>query len=367
MSHCEQADLQSTPLNSRHRALGALMAPFGGWDMPIQYEGILAEHRWCREQAALFDICHMGEFLFKGDIVASGLDDLLTVKVSTIPQGRSRYGFLLNERGGVIDDLIAFRIAEDTVLLVVNAATSPNDFKVISTRLHGGTLIDRSSELAKLDIQGPKSRDVLIKLLGDWVLDLKYFQFVERTIDGHEVVVSRTGYTGELGYELFVPVAMVGDLWDSLLADERVRPAGLGARDVLRLEVGYSLYGNDLDEQTTPLEAGLPMFVDMEKTFVGKEALCAQEQSGIPRRKVAFQVTSRRTPRHGYRIFVDGRDVGEVTSGVFSPMLGCGIGIGLVEPGFEAIGSRLTICHERTSMEALVCTTPFYTEGTVRS
>lgn len=367
MSQPEQTDLQVTPLNSRHRALGALMAPFGGWDMPIQYEGILAEHRWCREQAALFDICHMGEFLFTGDIVSSGLENLITVSIATIPIGRSRYGFLLNQDGGVIDDLIAFRLAEDQVLLVVNAATAPNDFAVISSRLTGGTLVNRSSELAKLDLQGPLSRDVLKELLGDWIGELKYFQFVERTIDGQAALVSRTGYTGELGYELFVPVALVESLWDRLLNDPRVKPAGLGARDVLRLEVGYSLYGNDLDESTTPLEAGLPMFVDMNGSFVGREALEAQMNQGPPRRKVAFKVTSRRTPRHGFTIVDGDRQIGEVTSGVFSPMLGCGIGIGLVEPGYETLGSTLTIVHDRTRMEAVVCTAPFYTDGSVRS
>ncbi len=360
------AALQVTPLHARHQALGALMAPFGGWDMPIQYEGIIAEHRWCREQAALFDICHMGEFLYKGDIVAGGLEDLFTFSVTAIPVGRSKYGFLLNEQGGIIDDLIVFRLAEDEAMIVVNAATAPNDFAVMQSRLTGGSFTDISATTAKLDLQGPTSREVLVELLGGWVAEIPYFRFVQQGVLGSPAIVSRTGYTGELGYELFLPVEKVGELWDRLLADERVKPAGLGARDVLRLEVGYSLYGSDIDEQTSPLEADLAAFVKLDKAFVGKQALLAQQGQPLSRSKVAFKVSSRRTPRHGFGIFDGERKIGEVTSGVFSPMLGCGIGIGFVEPGYTALGTRLTIAQDRTSMEAAVCSLPFYQQGSLR-
>jgi len=358
--------LQVTPLNQQHRALGALMAPFGGWDMPIQYEGIIAEHRWCREQAALFDICHMGEFIFKGDIVASGLEDLFTFSITAIPVGRSKYGFLLNEQGGIIDDLIVFRIAADEAMIVVNAATAPNDFKVIQSRLKGGQFSDITAATAKLDLQGPRSREVLVDLLGGWVAEIPYFKFVQQTVLGVSAIVSRTGYTGELGYEIFLPADKVGELWEKLLADERVKPAGLGARDVLRLEVGYSLYGSDIDEATTPLEADLAAFVKLDKQFVGKEALLKQKEQPLKRVKVAFKVTSRRTPRHGFGIFDGEKQIGEVTSGVFSPMLGCGIGLGYVEPGYAALGTSLTIKQDRAVMEAAVCTVPFFTEGSVR-
>lgn len=358
--------LQITPLNASHRALGALMATFGGWDMPIQYEGIIAEHRWCREQAALFDICHMGEFLFTGDLVASGLEDMFTFSVTAIPAGRSKYGFLLNEQGGIIDDLIVFRMADDQVMIVVNAATAPNDFKVIQSRLSGGTFTDITAQTAKLDLQGPKSREVLVDLLGDWVAEIPYFRFVQQAVLGAPAIVSRTGYTGELGYEIFLPAEKVGELWDKLLADQRVKPAGLGARDVLRLEVGYSLYGSDIDEATTPLEADLGMFVQMDKQFVGKEALLQQQGQQFKKIRIAFKVNSRRTPRHGFGIFVGEQQIGETTSGVFSPMLGCGIGLGYVEPAYAALGTALTIRQDRTVMEAAVCSTPFYTEGSVR-
>lgn len=361
-------ELKNTPLLPEHQRLKALIAPFGGWNMPIQYEGIIAEHRWCREKAALFDICHMGEFLYKGDIEAGGLEDVFTFSVKSIPVGRSRYGFLLNDRGGVIDDLIVFRLAEDEAMVVVNAATIANDFAVISSRLKGGAAFtDISAATGKLDIQGPLSREVLVTAFGPEIAQIPYFKFTRMHILDVEAIVSRTGYTGELGYEIFLPAEKVTELWHLLLADERVRPAGLGARDVLRLEVGYSLYGSDIDEETTPLEAGLAAFVNFDKEFVGKEALLRQKEQGLARVKAAFEVKSRRSPRHHYEICFEGEAVGHVTSGVFSPMLGCGIGIGFVKPEVAAVGSPLTVRHDKVSMEATVCELPFYKDGSLRA
>jgi aminomethyltransferase len=349
-------NLQGTPLEAEHQQLGALMAPFGGWNMPIQYEGIIAEHRWCRERAALFDICHMGEFLFTGDIVASGLEDVFTFSVATIPVGRSRYGFLLNERGGIIDDLI-----------VTNAATAANDFAVIRERLHGGEFKDLSSLTAKLDLQGPLAREVITSYLDPAIGSLPYFKFMPTTVLGAPALVSRTGYTGELGYEIFLPSDKVVELWRQLLADERVKPAGLGARDLLRLEMGYSLYGNDLSTEITPLEAGLGAFVNFDTAFVGKEALLAKLKQGAARAKVAFKVNSRRTPRHDYDIQMNGQSVGVVTSGGFSPMLSCGIGLGLVSPTAAAVGTPLVVTDGNATMEATVCELPFYTASSLRS
>lgn len=361
------AQLQATPICTRHRALNALMAPFGGWDMPIQYEGIIAEHSWCRTQAALFDICHMGEFLFQGDFETDGLEDVFTFSVKTIPVGRSRYGFLLNEQGGIIDDLIVFRLAGDKVMIVVNAATAPKDFAAIQARLKGGVFTDITAATGKLDLQGPLSRYVMVELLGEEVATIPYFKFITMNILGVEAIVSRTGYTGELGYEIFIPSEKVCELWDLLLTDERVKPAGLGARDVLRLEVGYSLYGSDIDEETTPLEAGLEGFVNFDKAFVGREALLRLKEQGVARQKVAFEVAGRRSPRHHYEICFAGEAVGSVTSGVFSPMLGRGIGIGFIRPELASIGTPLTIRHERVSMEATVCELPFFRDGSLRS
>ncbi|MDA8430693.1 MAG: glycine cleavage system aminomethyltransferase GcvT [Geobacteraceae bacterium] len=359
--------LQETPLCSSHRNLKALMAPFGGWNMPIQYEGIIAEHAWCRNHAALFDICHMGEFMFQGDFEADGLEDVFTFSIKTIPLGRSRYGFLLNDQGGIIDDLIVFRLADDKAMVVVNAATADNDFAVINARLRGGSFTNITAATGKLDIQGPLAREVLVAAFGEQIAKIPYFKFITVKILGCDAIVSRTGYTGELGYEIFVPAEKTVELWDLLLKDPRVKPAGLGARDVLRLEVGYSLYGSDIDEGITPLEAGLAGFVNFDKRFVGKEALMKQQTQGISRQKVAFKVSGRRSPRHHYEIVSGQQQVGSVTSGVFSPMLACGIGIGFVAPGAYPDGSPLTIRHERVSMEATVCELPFFKGGSLRS
>ncbi|GFE61450.1 glycine cleavage system aminomethyltransferase GcvT [Geobacter sp. AOG2] len=359
--------LRVTPLCGRHEALKALMAPFGGWNMPIQYEGIIAEHAWCRAKAALFDICHMGEFLFEGDFVAGGLNEVFTFSVTTIPVGRSRYGFLLNADGGIIDDLIVFRMADDKAMIVVNAATATNDFVVINDRLKGGIFTDISAGTGKLDVQGPLSRDVMVAAFGTEIAAIPYFRFITLNLLGVEAIISRTGYTGELGYEIFIPSDKVGELWDLLLKDERVRPAGLGARDVLRLEVGYSLYGSDIDEATTPMEAGLEGFVDLTRDFVGKASLLRQKEEGVARRKVAFEVNSRRSPRHHYELCFGGENVGTVTSGVFSPMLGRGVGLGFVKPDLATVGTPLTIIHERVSMEATICELPFYRGGSLRS
>jgi aminomethyltransferase len=360
-------EMKSTPLLPEHEGLKALIATFGGWNMPIQYEGIIAEHRWCREKAALFDICHMGEFLFRGDFITSGLEELFTFSVTGIPPGRCRYGFLLNERGGIIDDLIVFRLAENEVMIVTNASTIDKDHAAISARLKGGELRDISAVTGKLDLQGPLSRDVLVKAFGPEIAAIPYFKSTRMRLLGVEAIVSRTGYTGELGYEIFIPGKKVVELWRLLLADERVKPAGLGARDLLRLEMGYSLYESDIDEETTPLEAGLSAFVSFNKEFVGREALLSQQREGLNRVKTAFRVASRRSPRHHYEIWHEGAQSGIVTSGAFSPMLGCGIGIGLVRPEAAVTGAPLTIRHGNVSMEATVCDLPFYREGSLRS
>jgi aminomethyltransferase len=309
----------------------------------------------------------MGEFYFKGDLEASGLESLFSCSIAKIPVNRGRYGFLLNDAGGIIDDLIIFRLSSDELMIVVNAETTEKDFQVIRSGLCGECVFtDISDATAKLDIQGPLSRDVLVTLLGESVRQIPFFGFKKMEVFGTEAIVSRTGYTGELGYELYLERDAIEDLWRRFLADERVRPAGLGARDVLRLEMGYSLYGNDIDETISPLEAGLGQFVDFSKEFVGRVSLVRQQQQGLARSRVAFRAHSRRSPRHDYQIFHADVPVGRVTSGVFSPMLGCGIGIGLVVPESTAPGTSLVIRHEMTSMEATVVSLPFYTDGSLR-
>ncbi|MBP2676100.1 MAG: gcvT, partial [Deltaproteobacteria bacterium] len=276
--------------------------------------------------------------------------------------------FLLNERGGVIDDLIVFRLGRDEAMIVVNAATAKNDFSVIRSRLaKGAEFSDISAATGKLDPQGPLSREILAGMFGKEIASIPYFRFVSMDILGSRAIVSRTGYTGELGYEIFLPAEKTPELWDRILSDPRVKPAGLGARDLLRLEMGYSLYGNDIDETVTPLEAGLSGFVNFDKEFVGRDALLKQKAEGPKKVKAAFRVDSRRSPRHGYEILKDDRRVGTATSGGFSPMLGCGIGIGLVEAGASIPGTALTLRHENVAMQATVCDLPFFKGGSVRA
>jgi len=261
-----------------------------------------------------------------------------------------------------------FRLAEDQVMIVVNAATIANDYAVIRSRLkEGASFIDISDRTGKLDLQGPLSREVLVGLCGFEIGTIPFFKFLNTRILGVDAIVSRTGYTGELGYEIFLPSHKVTELWELLLLDPRVAPAGLGARDLLRLEVGYSLYGSDLDEATTPLAAGLASFVNLAKEFVGKEALLKEQQQGLAKVKVAFRVNSRRAPRHHYEILHQGAPVGSVTSGAFSPMLSCGIGLGFVKPEAAALGTKLVIKHDRVEMEAEVVELPFYAGGSLRA
>lgn len=360
-----------TPLYQEHIALKAQMGPFGGWEMPIQYEGILAEHRHCRNAAAVFDICHMGEFIFRGDPASNGLDQAFSFNPANIPQGKCRYGFLLNRRGGILDDLIIYRISEKEFMIVVNSSTRKNDFKAIRKRLKGRYVLeDISGRTAKLDLQGPQSRAVLEEKFGADAARIPYFGFCSLKWAGTDLVISRTGYTGELGYELYFNAEKSAELWKLLIGDPRVKPAGLGARDILRLEMGYSLYGSDLDEQTTPIEAGLENFVDYGRNFYGKKALIRQKKKGIRREKIAFKVLSRRSPRHLFRILTpEGQDIGEVTSGCFSPMLASGIGLGFVKPFFAKLGERIVIRDPSggQSLDAVITQLPFYRNGSLRN
>ena len=342
--------------------MGAKMAPFGGWLMPIQYEGILAEHAHTRSESSVFDICHMGEFLIEADPVSSGLDRIVTQDIVSMPIGSCRYGFILNDAGGVLDDLIVYRIKDKSWMIVVNAATIAADEKHFLKNLKGEYSFNNvSDKTGKLDIQGPKSQEVLVKIFGDGVKDLKYYTFKEFPLWGESCIVSRTGYTGELGYEVYISSENVVRLWKLLLEDKRVKPAGLGSRDTLRLEMGYPLYGQDLDTAHTPLEASFGKFVDMSKDFIGKGALSEEMKKGLKETLVYFKADSRRSPRHGFGIFSEGEGqrIGTVTSGSFSPSLSVGIGMGYVSPDQKA-GTRITVKEGVVEIPVTVVKRPFF-------
>ncbi len=359
------SDLRKTPLHDRHKALSAKFAPFAGWDMPIQYtSGIIAEHLHTRQAAGLFDICHMGEYFLEGPGAAEALGKALTVNLATLKPGRCRYGFLLTDKGGIHDDLIVYRLKEDSFMIVVNAACRESDFAMIGERLPKGLkFADASDEIAKLDLQGPESVSVLEGILpqGHW-RRLPYFGFTEDSFDGGRLLVSRTGYTGELGFELYVPWGKAAALWDLCLTDPRVKPAGLGARDTLRLEVGLPLNGHDIDESHTPAEAGYGGLLTSQDAYVGKEG--AHE---VREKLIGLSLAGRRSAREGDAILdASGQKVGVVTSGSFAPSLGKAIALGYVRAD-SAQAAGFIIKTSREEIQAEAAELPFYKQGTARA
>lgn len=357
--------LKTTALLKEHAALGAKMAPFAGYDMPIQYEGIIAETLHTRKSASCFDTCHMGELLIQGDCKKSGLDSIVAGRIENLSVGFCRYSSILNENGGVIDDLLVYRRAQDAWLIVVNAACVEKDRTHFLRHLSGNAaLCDLTGKLGKIDLQGPFSQDAL-RRIAPRAATLGYYAFTETEVFGEKIIVSRTGYTGELGFEIYAPPPITKLIWKSLLEDTRVKPAGLGARDILRLEMGYSLYGQDIDETTTPLEAGLGKFIDFDKEFIGKEALLKQKKNGFKRARVFFQTLTRRAPRHNHKIYSDDKAIGAVSSGTFSPHLEKGIGMGFAERNL-AEGSRILIGDEVLKIEAELASKPFIAKTSLR-
>ncbi len=356
-------DFKTTPLIDEHRRLNAKLAPFGGWLMPIQYEGILAEHAHTRQGVSVFDICHMGEFLLEGEAVSSGLDRIVTQNISLMPVGSCRYGFMLNESGGIIDDLVVYRLKTNSWMLVVNAATTVEDEVHLKKHISSTSRLENVSEkTAKLDVQGPFSLEALKNIFGDNLSKLGYYTFSDFVFEKECCIISRTGYTGELGFEVYLPSRLAVKLWERLLKDLRVKPAGLGCRDTLRLEMGYPLYGQDIDLNHTPLAAGLDKFVDFSKDFIGKSALLEERKCGLKERLVCFKSSSRRSPRHGFGIYSKGESIGAVASGSFSPSLSVGIGMGYVRADF-GVGSELLVKDGSTEIPVAIVKKPFYSKA----
>jgi aminomethyltransferase len=358
----KEGDLRKTPLYNKHLGSGAKMVPFSGWDMPVQYTGIIEEHLHTRAKAGLFDICHMGEFFIKGPTADRDLDRLVTCRIDDMPPGKCRYGFMLNEEGGIIDDLIVFKISEGEYMLVVNAGTVDKDRKWVEKNVsRGNFFIDDSDNIAKIDIQGPSSGEIMASLAGEKTVSaLKRFCFTKVDIKGVMVLSSRTGYTGELGYELFFPVSSAEEVWDMLLKSGDVKPVGLGARDTLRIEMGYSLYGSDIDEDHTPFEANLARFVCMDKDFIGKEALLQQEAEGVRRFLMGFVCEGRRAAREHFDVIVDGKRSGEITSGAFSPCLKRGIGLCYIERDLATEGREILLSDGKVEIKATLKNVPLY-------
>jgi aminomethyltransferase len=328
--------------------------------MPIQYEGIVAEHRHTRTAAAVFDICHMGEFLVYGSGARRQLELAVSHRLDNLAPGQCRYGFLLNPQGGVLDDLIVYCLGTDSYMLVVNAACAAGDFATLGSRLSAPVVIeDVSGKTGKIDLQGPLSLDVLEKLLGTDFRDLGYFSFRTAAFAGEKLLVSRTGYTGELGYELYLSWAGTPDLWDALIADARVKAAGLGARDTLRLEVGLPLYGHELDTEHTPAEAGMDRMLTSPAQYVGKEGALRIRQRLIP-----LGISGRRSARAGDIVALpDGRQAGIVTSASFAPSLDHAIALAWVDKACAGADDFI-IRAAKAELSAKKTTLPFYKAGT---
>ncbi|MCF7869666.1 MAG: glycine cleavage system aminomethyltransferase GcvT [Candidatus Omnitrophica bacterium] len=364
--------MKKMPLHNLHLKLSAKMGEFAGWQVPLFYSSIISEYKQCRQSVALFDISHMGEFIFKGDIEKSGIEKAVTVWIKKIPVGRSRYGFILNNSGGIIDDLLIFKINNDKLLFVVNAAAESIDYKILKKSISCGYLENISTKTAKIDIQGPLAKEVLAEFLNCSQV-IPYFGFIEFDYQGEKILISRTGYTGELGYEIFLPNKFVLSIWEKFISHEKVKPAGFGARDILRLEMGYNLAGQDLDDTITPLEAGLSKFVNFSKDFTGKAALVEQKKKGVDKTRVAFVVSSKRIPRPGYKIYYQDKEIGEVTSGSFSAHLSSGIGLGYLESPLTPPACRdysdikiIVGNNKKVKIEAQIVNLPFYKKGSLR-
>jgi aminomethyltransferase len=363
--------LKRTPFHAFHQAAGAKLVDFAGFEMPLRYTGDVREHQAVRERAGLFDISHMGEFHVAGSGALDFLNHAITNDLAAIEAGQAVYSPLCRPDGGIVDDLLVYRFT-DRFLVVVNASNVLKDFAWLKeTAPKNVVLEDRSDDTALLAVQGPRSEEMLRGHVPDAALDLGYYRFMEGRLFGVDAVIARTGYTGEDGFEIYFDPRHAEAVWEGLVAAGRkvdLELVGLGARDTLRLEMGFMLYGNDIDDTTSPLEAGLGWTVKLKKPdFIGKAALQKQKTEGLLRKLVGFELEGRRAPRQGMIIESEGRPVGQVTSGTHGPSVGKPIGMGHVETALAAPGTRLDIVAGETRLVGIVVPTPFYKNGSRRT
>lgn len=366
-----------TGLYDRHVSLGGKIVPFAGWELPVQYTGVIAEHRAVRECAGLFDVSHMGELFFHGPDAIEALDWLTCNAVRKLTDGRAHYSALLNEQGGVVDDIIIYRLSAENFLVCVNAANTEKDFKWVTTKLAERSarfnvqVDNRSRQWGQIALQGPLALRIAESLRGgEKLAEVPYFSFAQLKIllpESVEVIAARTGYTGEDGFEFFVPWEQTPAVWDALLqagAPHGLVPAGLGARDSLRLEACYPLHGHELADDVTALESGLGWIVKFEKgDFIGRSALWAMKESGVPRSLAAFELLDPGIAREGDKILIGDREVGRVTSGTKTPTINKAIGLGLVETSAAPVGVPWTILVRGRPLKAVVVKKPFYSRG----
>jgi len=364
MAELETTALKRTPLHAAHVRRGARMIGFGGWDMPVQYTGIVEEHRTVRGAVGCFDVSHMGEFEFRGHDAERALQRLTTNDVAALAVGQVQYSLVCAEDGGIVDDLTLYRLAPDHYMMTVNAANIEKDWAWVTGHLDGRVdARNVSAETGLIAVQGPGAEGLVGRLADLDVTAIGYYRVARGRVAGVPGLVSRTGYTGEDGFELYLPAAGTEGVWEALLGEGQRAggaPIGLGARDTLRLEMKYALYGNDIDETTNPLEAGLGWVVKLPKgDFVGKPAIERVQAAGVGRRLVGFEMVDRAVARHGYRIVRAGAEVGQVTSGSYGPSVDRYIGMGYVPAALGAVGSAFEVEVRGRPQQARVVTTPF--------
>ena len=360
-------ELKKTPLYKEHIKLGAKIVEFGGWEMPVYYSNVIEEHITTRATAGLFDICHMGEIFVEGRDAFKLIQKLITNDLSRLENGNCFYSVICLENGGVIDDLFVYKIDEHKFMIVVNAGNIEKDFKWFLKHkefFDDVYIFDRSASIAKLDLQGPESERILQKLTDFKLSGLKRFNFAEDEVYGVNAIISRTGYTAEDGFEIYFDAGKAVEVWNKLLeagAEFGIKPIGLGARDTLRIEACYSLYGHELTEQINPLEAGVGFVVKLDKEeFIGKESLLEIKENGLKRKSVAFEMIERGIAREHYPIFKQGSEIGQVSSGTMSPTFKKGIGMAFVktEEAFE--GNEIHIKIRENLYRAKVVKKPIY-------
>ena len=358
--------MNKTALFDKHVSLGAKMVPFAGFDMPVQYSGVTEEHFAVREKVGIFDVSHMGQFMVEGAAAKDLLQYVTTNNVDNLETGKAQYTCFPNGNGGIVDDVIIYKMADEKYFVVVNASNIEKDWEHLTkhNEKYNATLTNRSDELSLIAIQGPKAAETLQKLTDTNLSELPYYHFTEGNVAGvSDVMISNTGYTGSGGFEIYFENASADKIWDALTeagAEFGLLPCGLASRDTLRLEKGFCLYGNDIDDTTSPLEAGLGWITKFDKDFVDKELFAKQKEEGVTKKLVGFEMQERAIPRHGYELEdAEGNKIGTVTSGTMSPMKNIGIGLAYVDKPHFKIGTDIFVKIRNKSVPAKVVKLPF--------
>lgn len=362
------AELRRTALFEAHKRHGGKLVDYAGWEMSVQFEGLTAEHEAVRNAAGMFDVSHMGEIEIKGNQAEDFIQYLVTNDISVLEDYQILYTFMCYPDGGIVDDLLVYKYNKNHYLLVVNASNTAKDYEWMKENLgsYDAEIIDISDQVSEIALQGPKAQEILQDLTDTDLSEIKFFYFKDDVIvNGAKCLVSRTGYTGEDGFEIYLDNDNIDALWEKLLEvgkDRGLKPAGLGARDTLRFEANLPLYGNEIDKDITPLEAGLGFFVKLNKdNFIGKDALVKQKEEGLKRKIVGFEMKENGIPRQGYEVKADGKVIGYVTTGYNSPTLKKNIGFALIDAEYAALGTPIEIQIRKRTLKAEVVSRKFYT------